>query len=87
LPAPQAASQTTAAAGAANSSQGSQSVLSQTVVVDRAANTVVYQTINQQTGQVLNQFPDDAVLQARAYFRALDEAQLEKSQGLLDQTA
>jgi uncharacterized FlaG/YvyC family protein len=69
----------------ANNPPAPASDLSQNVVIDRAANTVVYQTIDQQTNQVINQFPDDAVLLARAYFRALDDAKLDKS--LYDQTA
>jgi hypothetical protein len=59
--------------------------VTQNVVVDSAANSIVYQTINKTTGQVINQFPDDAVLQARAYYRALEEVSLDRS--LYDQTA
>jgi hypothetical protein len=86
LPAPQAPSQPATAAPLTNSNpQGTASDYSQNVVIDRAANTIVYQTIDQQTNQVISQFPDDAVLLARAYYRALDTATLDKS--LYDQTA
>jgi uncharacterized FlaG/YvyC family protein len=85
LPAPQAPSQPATAAAVANNLQASASNLTQNVVIDRAANTIVYQTIDAQTNQVISQFPDDAVLQARAYFRALADVQLDKS--LYDQTA
>jgi len=87
LPPPQSTQQPTTTAAANNQPQppASQPQLSQNVVIDSAANSIVYQTINQQTGQVINQFPDDAVLQARAYYRAVDELTLER--GLYDQTA
>jgi hypothetical protein len=85
LPAPRAATQPPGTAAAANNPQAPQRQLTQNVVVDSPANTIVYQTINQQTGQVISQFPDDAVLQARAYYHALDELTLEK--GLFDETA
>jgi len=85
LPAPQAPTQPPASPAASNSTQSSSDNTSQSVVVDRAANTIVYETIDQLTGQVVNQFPDSAVLQARAYYNALEEAQYEKS--LYDQTA
>jgi hypothetical protein len=41
---------------------------------DRAANSFVFEVVNGQTGQVVNQFPDDAVLRRRAYFHSLDLA-------------
>jgi hypothetical protein len=41
---------------------------------DRDAATLVYQEINSWTGQVIEQFPDDATLRRRAYFHALDLA-------------
>ena len=85
LPEPQAPTQPTTISGASNDNQAATDQTSQNVVIDRAANTIVYQTINQLTGQVLDQFPDDAVLQARAYYTALEQVQLEKS--LYDQTA
>lgn len=87
LPAPQSTTQAAPPAATNNQPQppASQPQLTQNVVIDRAANTIVYQTINQNTGQVISQFPDDAVLQARAYYRAFEELSLER--GLYDQTA
>lgn len=41
---------------------------------DRDAATVVYQVVNGNTGQVVEQYPDEAVLRRRAYFHALDLA-------------
>ncbi len=47
------------------------SVASQ-VVIDRDSRAVVYQVIDTRTSQVVNQFPEEAVLRRRAYFHALD---------------
>ena len=41
---------------------------------DRTAGLMVYQTINKETDQVVEQYPDEAVLRRRAYFHALDLA-------------
>jgi len=41
---------------------------------DRDASTEVYQVVNQNDGQVVDQYPDEAVLRRRAYFHALDLA-------------
>jgi hypothetical protein len=41
---------------------------------DRDASTMVYQVVNSNTGQVVDQYPDEAVLRRRAYFHALDLA-------------
>jgi predicted exporter len=41
---------------------------------DRDAATIVYQTVNSTTDQVVEQYPDEAVLRRRAYFHALDIA-------------
>ncbi|MGJ4926267.1 hypothetical protein ACQR1I_13160 [Bradyrhizobium sp. HKCCYLS2038] len=39
---------------------------------DRAAAALVFQVVNRKTDQVVNQFPDEAVLRRRAYFNTLD---------------
>jgi hypothetical protein len=41
---------------------------------DRDASTMVYQVVDENTGQVVDQYPDEAVLRRRAYFHALDLA-------------
>ncbi len=46
--------------------------VSNQVVIDRDARAVVYQVIDNRTSQVVKQFPEEAVLRRRAYFRALD---------------
>ena len=54
-------------------SSASASVSNQ-VVIDRDARAVVYQVIDTKTSQVVNQFPEEAVLRRRAYFHALDRS-------------
>jgi hypothetical protein len=39
---------------------------------DRTAAAMVFQVVNRKTDQVVDQFPDEAVLRRRAYFHALD---------------
>jgi uncharacterized FlaG/YvyC family protein len=46
--------------------------LSNQVVIDRAAGSIVYQVIDSRTSLVVKQFPDEAILRRRAYFRTLD---------------
>ncbi len=53
----------------------SPSDLSRQAFFDTAAASVVFQSIDALTGQVVQQFPDDATLRRRAYFHSLDQAQ------------
>ena len=46
--------------------------LSNQVVIDRAAASIVYQVVDARTSLVVKQFPEEAVLRRRAYFNALD---------------
>jgi hypothetical protein len=46
--------------------------VSNQVVIDRDARSVVYQVVDDKTSQVVKQFPEEAVLRRRAYFHALD---------------
>ena len=46
--------------------------VSNQVVIDRDARAVVYQVIDNKTSQVVEQFPEEAVLRRRAYFHTLD---------------
>jgi hypothetical protein len=59
---------------------------SRDVVVDSAAAELVYRVVDSRTNQVVSQYPEEAKLRARAYFRSLDEAKLSK-QVKLDQKA
>jgi hypothetical protein len=45
---------------------------------DRDAATLVFQVVNGLTGQVVEQFPDDATLRRRAYFHSLDLAKADQ---------
>ena len=42
------------------------------VFIDRDARAIVYQVIDTKTDQVVQQFPEEAVLRRRAYFHTLD---------------
>ena len=53
-------------------SQNASDYISRQAFFDSAAASIVYQVVNSQTDQVVNQFPDDAVLRRRAYFHTLD---------------
>ena len=46
--------------------------VSHQAIIDSAAASIVYQVIDTKTNLVVDQFPDEAVLRRRAYFRALD---------------
>ena len=46
--------------------------MSNQVVIDREAATIVYQVVDNRTSQVIKQFPEEAVLRRRAYFRSLE---------------
>lgn len=48
------------------------------ITIDRAAAEVVYQVVDNRTNIVVNQYPDEARLRARAYLRSLDEAKQDK---------
>jgi hypothetical protein len=71
---PAAQSVTAAGAGARVRNDADAADISRQAFVDRAAGAVVYQVVDVRTNVVLQQFPDQAVLRRRAYFRALDLA-------------
>ena len=48
--------------------------LSNQVLIDRDAAAIVYQVIDDRTSEVVKQFPEEAVLRRRAYFRTLELA-------------
>ena len=62
---------TRARARSINSNVVNASVSNQ-VVIDRDAASIVYQVVDNRTSQVVKQFPDEAMLRRRAYFHALD---------------
>jgi hypothetical protein len=66
------ASQSVTVADASPGPQASSDFVSRQAFFDSAAASIVYQVVNSQTDQVVNQFPDDATLRRRAYFHTLD---------------
>ena len=72
LPASQSVTVPDASAGTRNDSQGSSDFVSRQAFFDSAAASVVFQVVDGRTDQVVQQFPDEAVLRRRAYFHTLD---------------
>ena len=70
LPAHQNVPAADAAARMRNDTQSGDT--STTVIIDRDAASVVYQVVDNRTSLVVKQYPDQAALRRRAYFRALD---------------
>ena len=74
LPASQSVTPTDAGTASSNNAPGpSQSDLSQQAYFDTSAAAVVFQSVDDLTGQVVSQYPDDAMLARRAYFHSLDQ--------------
>ena len=57
------------------------------IVVDRDAAAYVYQVVDERTNEVVRQFPEDAELRRRAYFRAMDLLKGDQSAIPTDRTA
>jgi hypothetical protein len=75
LPASQSVTAADAGASARNdpgTSGAASDSVSRQAFIDRAAGSIVYQVVDNRTNQVVQQFPNDAVLRRRAYFRTLD---------------
>jgi hypothetical protein len=72
LPASQAVTATDPGGAARNNTQTANEFISHQAYFDQAAASIVYQAVNGNNGQVIDQFPDDATLWRRAYFHALD---------------
>jgi len=71
LPPRQTVNASDAGTGARNDLRQNESISHQ-VVFDQAAASFVFQVVNQNTDEVVTQFPDEAMLRRRAYFHALD---------------
>ena len=69
---PAAQSVTAADAGASVRDDPDATDLSHQAFLDQAAASIVYQVVDNRTGRVLQQFPDEAILRRRAYFHTLD---------------
>ncbi len=72
LPAGQSVTAADAGARVRDDSGADSADVSHQAFLDRAAGSVVYQVVDNRTNLVVQQFPDEAVLRRRAYFRALD---------------
>ena len=49
--------------------------ISRSVIIDQDAAAIVFVSIDKTTNQVINQFPEQSRLRARAYLRAMDSKQ------------
>lgn len=74
LPASQSVAAADASVRASLNSDAVSSSVSNLVIIDRDAASIVYQVVDNRTSQVVRQFPEEAVLRRRAYFHALDLA-------------
>lgn len=72
LPASQSVTALDASAAARNDPQALSYEVSHQAYYDRSAGAMVYQEVDQKTDQVVDQYPDEAVLRRRAYFHALE---------------
>jgi len=72
LPASKSVAVADASAAARNDSYAVNISISHQVILDQAAASIVYRVVDTKTDAVVTQFPDEAVLRRRAYFRALD---------------
>jgi len=72
LPTSQSVTATDAGTVARNDAQIVSFDISHEAFYDRAAGAMVYQVVDQKTDEVVNQYPDEAVLRRRAYFHALE---------------
>ena len=72
LPSSQSVTATDASTATRNDAQIVSFDISHEAFYDRSAGSMVYQVVDQKTDEVVDQYPDEAVLRRRAYFHALD---------------
>ncbi|MGA7803523.1 hypothetical protein, partial [Bradyrhizobium sp.] len=72
LPASQTVTATDTGGAVRNDGPATNVDISHQAFYDNSASTMVYQVVNGATGQVVDQYPDQAVVRRRAYFQALD---------------
>jgi hypothetical protein len=87
LPASQSVTAADASAANRNDSSNSNGSVSHEAFFDTAAAAVVFQSVDDLTGQVVQQFPDEAMLRRRAYFHSLDLSKETSSPLATDVTA
>ncbi|HET6838719.1 MAG TPA: hypothetical protein VFH41_03180 [Bradyrhizobium sp.] len=74
LPASQSVTVVGASGGTRNDTPTTSDSISRQAFIDQAAASIVFEVVDNRTNQVVQQFPDDAVLRRRAYFHTLDLA-------------
>jgi hypothetical protein len=72
LPPTQSVTAAEASASVRNDPDATGAYISHQAFIDQAAASIVYQVVDNRTNLVLQQFPEEAVLRRRAYFRTLD---------------
>jgi hypothetical protein len=72
LPASQSVTAAIPGTSVRNDPQTASASVSHQAFIDQAAASIVYQVVDSRTDQVVQQFPDEAVLRRRAYFHTLD---------------
>jgi hypothetical protein len=88
LPAPQSVAAADASPRLRHDTESAGDHLSHHVILDRDAALVVYQVVDNRTSLVVTQYPEQAVLRRRAYFRALNLAKAERTpHPITDRTA
>ena len=63
---------------AGNSQQADSDRIARGVIVDKDAAAIVFVSVDKKTNRIINQFPEESRLRARAYLRAMDSAALER---------
>jgi hypothetical protein len=75
LPASQSVTAADASTASRNDLPDPNEFVSHQAYFDTSAAAVVFQSVNGLTGQVVQQYPDDATLRRRAYFRSLGSSE------------
>jgi len=52
--------------------------ISREVIIDKDSAAIVFRSVDKATNQVINQFPEESRLRARAYLRAMDTRQQDR---------
>jgi hypothetical protein len=67
--------------GANGSPSNPDASVSNKVLIDNGAGAVVYQVVDNRTNLVIRQYPEEATLRSRAYYRTLDLSKDPSSRG------
>lgn len=86
LPPSQTATASDNASAMRNDAQNANDRFARDIQIDRAAATIVYRIVDNRTGLVIRQYPDEARLRARAYYRQIEDGKMQ-TKAKLDQRA